>query len=168
MGGPCLLEDEFGKRTLGPRATDNFAIDVFEFPIDSEVTWHSVEQCFQAYKFYKSDIKLFEELRLSGPVEGESASAYGNRVWRMGQRGSIRSDWEEKKVELMYLINCAKYVSNPQLQEDLLATGRKDIIGAPSTWQWSKYNGAIQTNIRNHLQDNVDLTSITSFDSLDF
>ena len=38
-------------------------------------------------------------------------------------------EWENLKVEKMFLVNAAKYSSNPDLQKDLLETGELEIIG---------------------------------------
>ena len=86
---------------------------------------------------------------------------YGNRVWRLGQRlTGIILGWEDKKVEMMFLVNAAKYNSNPDLQKELLETGEKEITGSPSTWEWSKWNGLIQMKIRELLQGGVCLADV--------
>merc|ERR1712232_1437458 len=70
-------------------------------------------------------------------------------------------------VQVMYLINAAKYAQHPDLQFDLLKTGTAKIIGALSiTWicqngskeQWSTWNGLIQTRIREELRPPSDRT----------
>ena len=86
---------------------------------------------------------------------------YGNRVWRLGQRlTGVILEWEQKKVEIMFLVNAAKYNSNPDLQKELLETGGREITGSPSTWQWSKWNGLIQMKIRDLLQQDVCLADV--------
>ena len=86
---------------------------------------------------------------------------YGHRVWRLGQRlRGMVLDWENLKVEMMFLVNAAKYSSNPDLQKDLLETGELEIIGGASTWQWSKWNGLIQMKIRDLLQQGVNLDEV--------
>ncbi|KAK3242456.1 hypothetical protein CYMTET_47861 [Cymbomonas tetramitiformis] len=90
------------------------------------------------------------------PYAGESDSSYGNRVWRLGQQHDISTrKWESQKVQIMYSINCAKYAQNPDLQQELLTTGKLEITGAPSTWQWSYWNGWIQTQIREELRTDL-------------
>ena len=86
---------------------------------------------------------------------------YGHRVWRLGQRltGMILG-WENIKVEMMFLVNAAKYTSNPDLQKDLLETGDLEILGGASTWQWSKWNGLIQMKIRDLLKQGVNLDEV--------
>ena len=86
---------------------------------------------------------------------------YGNRVWRLGQRlTGVILEWEQKKVEIMFLVNAAKYNSNPDLQKELLETAEREITGSPSTWQWSKWNGLIQMKIRDLLQQDVCLADV--------
>ena len=86
---------------------------------------------------------------------------YGHRVWRLGQRltGMVLG-WENIKVEMMFLVNAAKYSSNPDLQKDLLETGDLEILGGASTWQWSKWNGLIQMKIRDLLKQGVNLDEV--------
>ena len=91
----------------------------------------------------------------------ENGSVYGHRVWRLGQRlrGMVLA-WEDNKVETMFLVNAAKYNSNPELQKDLLETGDLEITGGASTWQWSKWNGLIQMKIRDLLQQGINLDEV--------
>ena len=107
MGGPCfLVEDSQSarkKKVTGPPATDNFA--VAPFTLDG-AQWHSVEQCYQAYKFL--DPKARETIRAMAPFAGESDSSHGMRVWRAGAQGKLRSDWEARQGadehQYMYLV----------------------------------------------------------------
>jgi predicted NAD-dependent protein-ADP-ribosyltransferase YbiA (DUF1768 family) len=134
--------------------------------------WHSVEQCYQAYKF--ADVATQDKLRMTVPYAGETASGHGMRVWSQGQRHqNLRQDWDAVKVEVMYLANRAKYAQHPDLQEELLSTGRVVIDGAPSTsWttktgqsvNWSLFNGLIQSRLREELRpvEEQDLTLIES------
>ena len=102
-----------------------------------------------------------EKLESCQPLPAETGSMYGHRVWRLGQRLSgIVLDWEKKKVEIMFLVNAAKYSSNPDLQRELLDTGDQEIIGGASTWQWSKWNGLIQMKIRDLLKQEINLADV--------
>ena len=60
----------------------------------------------------------------------------------------------------MFLVNAAKYISNPDLQRELLDTGDQEIIGGASTWQWSKWNGLIQMKIRDLLKQEINLADV--------
>jgi predicted NAD-dependent protein-ADP-ribosyltransferase YbiA (DUF1768 family) len=149
-----------GKKKRGPNCTDNFQVIPFEYPLGSGKMWQSAEQCYQAQKFGDEMIK--ESIREAVPHVGESDSAYGNRVWRLGQRHDCLLEWERVKVEVMYLVNAAKYACNPHLQQELLETGSAVLTGGPSTWQWSKWNGLIQMKIRQQLQDGIDIRDINN------
>jgi len=149
-------EDGSSKWEKGPPCTDNFQIRRFTY---QDVVWQSVEQAYQASKF-RGEWRT--KLQEAVPFGGETDSAYGMRVWQMGQRGrGMVLEWEGMKVESMYRLNVAKYAHNPDLCEELVATGTRRMKGAPSTWEWSKLNGLIQTLIRKQLREGVDLTTIT-------
>ena len=160
MGGPCYVKHQDGRKSKGPPATDNFQVIPFKFPLGSGVMWCSAEQCYQAQKGDPHTAGLILD---SKPFQ-ESDSAYGNRIWRIGQQSECSSDWEDRKLEAMYLVNCAKYACNPSLHAELLATGDDELVGGPSTWEWSKYNGLIQMAIRRMIRENVDLSSISVLD----
>merc|ERR1711953_650667 len=158
MGGPCLLSNSnSARKVLGPACTDNFQIIPFSY---LGKTWYSVEQCYQAQKFPEGS-ESREKLEKCAPLPDENGSVYGHRVWRLGQRlrGMVLA-WEDNKVETMFLVNAAKYNSNPELQKDLLETGDLEITGGASTWQWSKWNGLIQMKIRDLLQQGINLNEV--------
>lgn len=176
MGGPCFLVDReptsraeavaalladpistTTKKVKGPPATDNFQVAPFEF---DGVTWHSVEQCYQAYKFLDQADR--ERIRHMAPHAGESDSSHGMRVWRAGGsgRGTLRSDWNAVKVEIMLRACRAKLAAHETLRDELLGTGEAQIVGARSTqWAsksgshgWSEWNGNIQMLLREELK----------------
>ena len=62
-------------------------------------------------------------------------------------------NWEDIKLEQMFLINCAKYPAHKALQHELVRTGDLALVGAPSTWEWSRWNGRIQMLIRKIIVD---------------
>ena len=162
MGGPCFIVNKDGEKLVGPRATDNFQIIPFTF---RQTTWFSAEQCYQAMKFPEGSPQHNQISNLH-PHVGESEWNYGIRVWECGQNPSkIVSNWEDTKVEIMYLINCAKYACNEVLQQQLLGTGDNKIVGMQSTWMWEKWNGLIQMLIRQKLKEGVDLKSIQTVSS---
>ena len=159
MGGPCYFITPSGKKPA-PACTDNFQISIFEYPLGSGELWHSVEQCYQGQKFPTGPGRV--ALRNATPLPGESDHSHGYRVWDLGQKfRKIRADWDSKKVEVMYLINVAKYASHEDLRAELLSTNDTPMVGAPSTWEWSKWNGRIQMLIRKKLQSGIDMGTIT-------
>eukprot|EP01036_Dinobryon_divergens_P031903 gene31903-41393_t len=162
MGGPCFIVNEDGEKRVGPPATDNFQIFPFSF---RGSRWFSAEQCYQAMKFPEGS-KQHTLIRNLQPQVGESEWDYGIKVWQCGQNlNEIVRNWGATKVEMMYLVNCAKYACNPVLQQQLLDTGDKRIVGMQSTWEWEKWNGLIQMLIRQKLKEGVDLQSIETVTS---
>ena len=156
MGGRCYiwtLEDN-GEiiRFQGPRCTDNFQIvnPGFRY-LDSE--WFSVEQAFQAVKFPDGSIARLE-INETAPEIGESDEEYGLRVWLLGQQrgdSTMRDDWEQEKVKVMLQLNLAKYASDADFQDDLVATDGFSIEAKNSTANWKHWNECIQLWIRNVL-----------------
>ena len=165
MGGPCFVIDDEGNKIIGPAASDNFQIIRFMF---HDYEWHSVEQCYQAHKYTYQGAE-FCSIQEAFPYASESSFDYGNRVWRLGQRNQIQvEDWDSVKVETMYLICIAKVHCNLEVRQELLATNDLKMVGGPSTWEWSRYNGLIQMLIKKKLNEGVDLSRITSLSSGEF
>eukprot|EP01084_Bolivina_argentea_P176526 305453_1 len=161
MGGPCLIRQMDGNSNhvgtvQGPACTDNFQIIGFAFEGN---VYHSAEQCFQSLKF-KANSSMALKIQKAKPTEKETNhnhGGYGMRVWRMGQSRSspLREKYETEKVKLMFMINLAKYSCNLKLQQELVEeTHNFEMIGAHSTWQWSKWNGLIQMLIRRRIREN--------------
>ena len=153
MGGPCFLVEERPdtgkpgprlKKTPAPDCTDNFQIVKFEF---EGKEWFSVEQAYQGMKFKDDEQEI---IRAIAPNADESSHDYGQRIWRHGQQGKFADS--VNTVELMYKLCCAKYVAHPEMQQALLSTGTVVLHGGPSTGEWSKFNGLIQTLIREELR----------------
>ena len=166
MGGPCFLVNDLGEKQKAPPCTDNFQILTFSLNND---TWYSVEQCYQALKFSNlkfstsSGLKIdalemesnFINIRDMIPKDNETDSAFGMRAWKNGQKNrKIRPDWEQVKVEAMFIVNCAKYLYNKDACMELVSTasnGENKIVGGASTWKWPEWNGKIQQKIRDIL-----------------
>lgn len=171
MGGPCYIvrtvpeENNRVGKFQGPVCTDNFQIAKFRF---KGKTWHSVEQCFQAQKF-PAHSSTYQLIHSTSPRiecvtgEMESSSSYGHRVWKLGQvrETPLLDDWEETKVRVMAMVNCAKYACNPNMQRELDETTRDwELLGGASTWDWSKWNGLIQLWIRKMIRRGEDLGKV--------
>jgi predicted NAD-dependent protein-ADP-ribosyltransferase YbiA (DUF1768 family) len=165
MGGRCYIlrveDDGEITRIRGPGCTDNFQIvnPGFRY-LNSE--WFSVEQAFQALKFPDGSIARLE-IRGTAPEIGESDEEYGLRVWLLGQpRGdsTMRDDWEQEKVKVMLLLNLAKYASDADLQDELVATDGFSIEAKGSTANWKHWNECTQIWIRQNLKSQDDLHAI--------
>jgi predicted NAD-dependent protein-ADP-ribosyltransferase YbiA (DUF1768 family) len=164
MGGRCyiLTAEDDGRitRIQGPRCTDNFQIvnPGFRY-LDSE--WFSVEQAFQAIKFPDGSIARLE-IHGTMPEIGESDQEYGLRVWLLGQPrddSTMRDDWEQEKVKIMLLLNLAKYASDTELQDELVATDGFSIEARRSTANWKHWNECTQIWIRQILMSQGDLNT---------
>merc|ERR1712110_273330 len=160
MGGPCRMVEDGARpfaRRAAPACTDNFQIMPF---MHEGREWQSCEQMYQAYKF--NDPALREKIRQTTPYATESTSMYGQRIWRIGQSGELRSDWDVVKVDIMLAANRSKYHQHPDLRQQLDSTGDVQLVGGPSTsWRtargtnaekWSTWNGRIQQLIREELR----------------
>lgn len=161
MGGPCwcLKEVPEEKRTgrfQGPPCTDNFQIAMFEY---NGVTYSSCEQAFQSLKF-REGTSMRSTIAVTRPKHGETDSAHGMRCWQLGQSRSdpLVDQFEHVKVGLMYVVNVAKYVSNPRFKQDLIEkTGEWPLVGGRSTADWEKWNGLIHSLIREKIKNDADL-----------
>ena len=170
MGGPCFLLTESDapkpeavkhlptfKRHSAPPCTDNFQVAPFHY---NGMSWHSVEQCYQAHKYFPTDNAQFETIHAMAPFAGETDHSHGMRAWKAGAVGNLRKDWEAVKLELMLQACRAKLAAHATLRDELLSTGDLKIVGGPSTsWQsksgahgWSSWNGKIQMLLREELR----------------
>lgn len=155
MGGPVLVVAPTSV-SRGPATTDNFAIVPFEY---GGTRFFSVEQAFQALKFAPTST-THATIVACVPEEGESASAHGHRVWRLGQGGLMRQDWEDVKVRVMLDICRAKLATSELARAELLSTLPHPLQGSPSTswvhhgrsYEWEMFNGAIQMLLREELR----------------
>jgi predicted NAD-dependent protein-ADP-ribosyltransferase YbiA (DUF1768 family) len=162
MGGRCYIltveDDGEITRLQGPSCTDNFQIINPGFMyLDYE--WFSVEQAFQALKFPKESIARLD-IHGTAPKIGESDEEYGLRVWLLGQQrgdSTMRDDWEQEKVKVMLLLNLAKYTSDLNLQNELIATDGFSIEAKDSTSNWKHWNECTQIWIRQILKSQKDL-----------
>ena len=82
------------------------------------------------------------------------------RCWQLGQSRSdpLVDQFEHAKIGLMYVVNVAKYVSNPRFKQDLIEkTGEWPLVGGRSTADWEKWNGLIHSLIREKIKNDADL-----------
>lgn len=103
----------------------------------------SSEQCYQALKFADADWR--ETIRQAKSAE---------EAWRLGQSRAhaLIPNFEERKEDLMYAANYAKFSQNKPLARVLCATGKKDITFMGSTPFWNAANSRVLRRVRRELQ----------------
>lgn len=112
-----------------------FLSNFYEAPITIEGRrFRCVEAAFQAAKC-PSRAKEFENLN-------------GSEAKRLGRKVALRPDWEEEKLEIMYLLLAAKFAQHPELAEKLKATSEP--IVEDNTWG-DTYWGCCRGRGQNHL-----------------
>ena len=79
--------------------------------------WASTEHAYQAAK---TDVP--EQIR-----EIQSATTPG-KAKRLGQKVTLREDWESVKDTAMFDVCLAKFLQNPEIAEKLLATGDATLV----------------------------------------
>lgn len=112
-----------------------FLSNFYEAPITIEgLRFRCVEAAFQAAKC-PSRAKEFENLN-------------GSEAKRLGRKVALRPDWEEEKLEIMYLLLVAKFTQHPELAEKLKATSEP--IVEDNSWgdiYWGRCNGRGQNHL---------------------
>lgn len=107
-----------------------FLSNFYTAPVSYQgITFQNNESAFQAQK----NLKRVHEFKDLPPNKGKS----------LGRRVSLRKDWEDVKVEIMYDIVFAKFTQNPILKEKLLATKNRPLIEG-NHWNdtfWGVCNG---------------------------
>ena len=89
------------------------------------------EACFQSFK--TTDVN--ERKKFQG-INGFEAKKLGRSV-------SLRSDWNDIRIEVMFRVIHAKFSQHPELTKKLQNTGDLPII-EDNTWKdtfWGRYNG---------------------------
>jgi ribA/ribD-fused uncharacterized protein len=110
------------------RFLSNFAPSKVDYFGDEYPT---VEHAYQAAK--TSDPQEREKVRLC-KTPGEAK--------RMGRTITLRKDWEERKIEIMYML-CNHKFSDPLFAAALLETGTEELVEG-NNWGdkfWGKVNG---------------------------
>ena len=68
---------------------------------------------------------------------------------KAGRRVSLRKDWEDVKIDIMYEICKAKFTQNEELGRNLLETGDEELVEG-NDWNdriWGKVNGEGANNL---------------------
>lgn len=100
--------------------------------------YDTVEHAFQAQK-------AVDETRRAYVA---AAPTPGGAKYR-GKRVTLRPDWEQVKLNVMYECLVAKFTQNPDLAEKLLATGYDKLVEG-NTWN-DRYWGVCNGRGENHL-----------------
>eukprot|EP00747_Dinoflagellata_sp_TGD_P164261 gnl/TRDRNA2_/TRDRNA2_183952_c0_seq1.p1 gnl/TRDRNA2_/TRDRNA2_183952_c0~~gnl/TRDRNA2_/TRDRNA2_183952_c0_seq1.p1 ORF type:complete len:299 (-),score=38.99 gnl/TRDRNA2_/TRDRNA2_183952_c0_seq1:170-1066(-) len=136
MGGPCTVDGKVRAEL------DNFYICQIE--LDGKIR-PSSEHYYQASKFPNDDEQR-DLVRLANS---------GMESWQCGNRGhSVRSDWEEVKVDMMYRANLAKFSQDARLRA-MLTESRGEIVAQGGHF-WKTWNEVILERIREELRDKTD------------
>lgn len=92
----------------------NFYSSVFTY---KELFWTTTEHAFQADKtLIQSQIREIQEAKTPGKAK------------RLGQKVTLREDWEQIKDNVMLDVCMAKFLQNSDLEEQLLATGNAILV----------------------------------------
>lgn len=101
------------------------------------ITYLNNEAAFQAQK------TLNKEQRL------DFATLNPSQAKKKGRSVSLRPDWEEIKINVMYEICKAKFTQNENLKRSLLNTGNAELIEG-NNWGdkiWGQVNGIGENNL---------------------
>lgn len=99
------------------RGNNYFLSNFYEKPLTYDgITYQNSEAAFQAQKTTDIDVR-----RQFADLDPSAAK-------KMGRKISLRPDWEQVKVQVMYEVVSAKFSQNPDLKEMLLATGNEELI----------------------------------------
>ncbi len=122
-------------------------------------TWSTVEHYYQAQKFLGSPHP--ELMAVIHQVETpEAAAAIGRDRQRI-----LRPDWETVKTQVMHRAVLKKFLTHPEIQEILLATGETLIVeDSPTDYFWGcgadktgkNHLGKILMRVRQQIRDRQD------------
>lgn len=104
------------------------------------------EAAFQAQKtMIVNEQKNFYITRLLNPADAK----------KLGRKVTLRPDWNQRKVQIMYEVCCAKFIQHPNLMQALLATDDALLIEG-NTWGdrfWGCVNGFGENQLGQILMD---------------
>ncbi len=103
-----------------------------EIPVTvNGITFRSSEAAFQAQK--TTDTEIQKQFAALDPDQSKE----------LGHSISLRQDWEQVKLNMMYVVNKAKFSQNPALADKLIATGTEKLV-EENNWGdtfWGVENG---------------------------
>lgn len=104
------------------------------------------EAAFQAQKTtFVNEQKRFYIKHLTNPADAK----------KLGRKVTLRPDWNQLKIQIMYEVCFAKFIQNPDLMQALLATGDALLVEG-NTWGdrfWGKVNGFGENHLGRILMD---------------
>lgn len=102
------------------------------------VTYYSVEQAYQAQK---------TTIATERSTIINEHNPY--KCKQLGKRVTLRSDWNEVKLSIMFDLLMTKFRNNPDLQDKLIATGTQELV--EGNWWHDTYWGVCNEIGENHL-----------------
>lgn len=115
-----------------------FLSNFFEAPVIYDgITYLNNEAAFQAQKTLNKEQRL--DFAMLNPSQAK----------KKGRSISLRPDWEEIKINVMYEICKAKFTQNENLKRSLLNTGNTELIEG-NNWGdkiWGQVNGIGENNL---------------------
>ena len=115
-----------------------FLSNFYESPVIYDgITYLNNEAAFQAQKTLNKKQRL--KFAMLNPSQAKE----------MGRSISLRPDWEEIKINVMYEICKAKFTQNENLKRSLLNTGNAELIEG-NNWGdkiWGQVNGIGENNL---------------------
>lgn len=102
------------------------------------MSYRNTEAAYQAAKTF--DIRQRRQIQLA---------ATPNDAKRLGRKTTLRSDWEDVKLDIMYRVVRQKFRQHNNLTDMLLATGNKDLV--EGNWWGDTYWGVCRGVGENHL-----------------
>ncbi len=115
----------------------SFLSNHYECPVKiGDITYLNSESAFQAQK--TPDEKIRRKFAYLNPDE---AKAKGRKI-------TLRDDWENIKLEVMYGVCKAKFEQNENIKKELLATGNEELVEISDNDEfWGLVNGAGENNL---------------------
>ena len=114
--------------------------------------FYSVPVCYQGVTYQNTEAAFHAQKDLSRRNEFTSLSPSGAK--RLGRRVRLRGDWEQVKDDIMFDIVWYKFVQNPELAKQLIATGDEELVEG-NDWNdryWGVCRGVGQNKLGKILQ----------------
>ena len=90
-------------------------------------TYPTVEHAFHAQKVNDDDSNEYKKL-FTDDIDAKDAKKFGDKKYFEENNFELRSDWNEKRVEIMKDITKEYYKANPEMVEKLIETDTAELI----------------------------------------